>query len=351
MSLRRGVIVLGSGKRIQDAALPALMRLEDRYEVRAVFARKAKAIEVEGRSIEVRALDSLRAGELRPGELVVCAVKKSAVPDVVRAVARMAPGALDLLIDTPVLLFKHLGHLRRLQAFRKVWVAEDTITLPAFDPVRNAIASGAIGELTNAVFQQSAWAYHGFAMAKAVLGLSLVASARRRAIEPPYAWRTGKLANGRRFQVLEPRDYPIGRMLFTGTRGSIADYPQREDDQLLLETIVRDGRVHGFRVGDHATELDDAERSLMDPVADAAEGRCGIGGVTATMESQKRVGFLRLLRRIDAGEGAYPLEQAIDDSVVDWHLDRFGRYVSNPLTSPQFATARLALRALTKFGG
>ena len=344
MSGKRGVIVLGSGKRIQDAALPALARMDDRFELRSVFAKTAKTIEVEGRKIEVRPLDSVILGDLHPGDLVICAVKKSAVPHAIREVARLAPGALDLLVDTPVLLFKHLGHLRRFDAFRHAWVAEDTLTLPAFDPVRAAIASGAIGELTHAIFQQSAWAYHGFAMAKAILGLSFIKSARRRPIQAPYAWRAGQLANGARFEVLEPRDYPIGRMLFAGTAGSIADYPQREPNQQQLEMIVDGKQVTGFRVGDHICELDDAERSLMDPVD-------GPGGATATMEAQKRVGFLRLLRRIESGEGAYPLEQAIDDSVVDWHLHRFGRYIANPLTSPQFGSSRLALRALTKFGG
>jgi len=344
MTGKRGVVVIGSGKRVQDAALPALARAEDRFELRAVFARTAKTITVEGRSIDVRPLDDLVVGDLHPGDLVICAVQKSAVPSVVREVASLAPGALDLLVDTPVLLFKHLGHLRRFRGFRNAWVSEDTITLPAFDPVRAAIADGAIGEVKALLFQQSAWAYHGFAMAKAVLGLSFVKRARRQVVETPYAWRRGVLANGARFQVLEPRDYPIGRMLFCGTRGSIADYPQREPNQLLLETWIEGGRVRGFRVGDHVTELDEAERSLMDPIEHAAS-------VTATMEPQKRVGFLRLLRRIDAGEGAYPLSHAIDDSVVDWHLDRFGRYVANPLTSPRFPTAQLALRALTKLGG
>jgi hypothetical protein len=72
------------------------------------------------------------------------------------------------------------------------------------------------------------------------------------------------------------------------------------------------------------------------------------GGVTVWMEGQKRVGFLRLLQSIAAGEGAYPLEQAVDDTVADYHLERIGRYTPNPFTSPRSGLGRLLLKVLTK---
>jgi len=338
---RRRVWVLGAGKRVLDAALPALARAADRFELAGVYARTGRTVTVEGREQAVQPLDELEPGQPAAGDLVVMAVSKAAVPAVLERLARTDLSGVDLLIDTPVLLFKHLGHLGRLARFRSVSVAEDTVALPCWDPVRTVVESGAIGELRRAVFQQSAWAYHGFAMAKAVLGLSPVRRARRRRLEAPYAWRTARLANGCELLGLEPRDYAIGRMLLLGTRGSIADYPQREENQLLLEPIVEDDHCRGFRIGDAVALLDEAEQSLMGPA------RPGLG-VTARMEDMKRVGFLRLLRQIGAGQGAYPLEQALDDSTVDWHLERFGRYAANPLTSPRFPTARLALGALTR---
>jgi hypothetical protein len=57
------------------------------------------------------------------------------------------------------------------------------------------------------------------------------------------------------------------------------------------------------------------------------------------------------LRRIADGAGAYPLERALEDTVVDHHLERLGRYRPNPLTTPRGARAPLFLRALTRFGG
>ena len=67
------------------------------------------------------------------------------------------------------------------------------------------------------------------------------------------------------------------------------------------------------------------------------------------MDGMKRVGFLRLLQDVDEGRGAYPLERAVEDTVVDYHLEKFGRYVTSPLTSPHFASWRLVMRWLTRY--
>jgi hypothetical protein len=65
----------------------------------------------------------------------------------------------------------------------------------------------------------------------------------------------------------------------------------------------------------------------------------------------KRVGFLRLLREVAAGRAAWPLVEGLDDTVVDWQLERLGRALPWWLCGPRTAHGRLALRALTRLGG
>ncbi len=343
---RKQVLVLGSGKRVCEAVLPALARAADRFELQAVLARSAKTVAADGRTYAVRALDGLARQELAAADLIIACVAKAATPAVLAQLAQLAPQELastDLLIDTPVMLFKHLGHLRRLDPFRAVWVAEDCTTLPALDAARAFLATGAIGRLDELVLFQSAYAYHGLAMAKAVFGERFVARARRTRWSAPYAERVVRLRAHGTLRVVEPRDYAIGRWLFVGERGQLADYPAK--DHQRLAPIVEHGRAVGFRAGEVETRLADDERELMGhPLR---EGAGEHDGVACWMEGMKRIGLLRLLRRIDRGEGAYALDQAVDDTVCDWHLERFGRYVANPLTTPRSPTARAALRALT----
>jgi hypothetical protein len=69
------------------------------------------------------------------------------------------------------------------------------------------------------------------------------------------------------------------------------------------------------------------------------------------MDGMKRVGFLRLLRSIAGGAGGYPLDEALEDAVVDYHLERLGRYRSTPLTNPRARLARLSYKWITRLAG
>lgn len=333
----RRVWILGSGKRVQDAAIPAIRRATG-FTLQGVLARTAKTITVEGEDVHVTPLADLKSEELQPGDLIFSAVAKVAVPDVLATLGKLGVGEVDLMIDTPVLLYKHMGCLPLLDPFRNVWVSEDTTTLPCWDPVRASIAAGDIGEVRRVVLDRSGYAYHAFAMGKAVFGNSFVRAAKR--------WKSEKrrgahFMSGGELEIRDPRDYSIGRIRIEGTTAAISDSPDKSEH--LLQAIIVNGECTGFRVGAHESLLSDVERTLMG-------GPKGVptAGVTVWMEGQKRVGFLRLLNAINSDAGAYPLEQAIDDTVADYHLERVGRYAPNPFTSPRSGLGRFLLRVLTK---
>ncbi|MEM7310491.1 MAG: hypothetical protein AAF682_27700 [Planctomycetota bacterium] len=340
----RGVLIIGSGKRVREAGLPALHRLPQDFEVRMVLARTAKELEADGRTYAVHAIDRLDAAALDGVGLVYLAVTKNAVPDVLRRLATLDVGGVDLLIDTPVVRFKHFRHIALLDAFRAAWVAEDCAYLPWLDPVRKAVAAGAIGEVEGALFYQSAYAYHGVATAKALLGDTRVKRARRRKMEKGFGLRELQLAGGKGAWIFEPRDYSVGRVALLGRSGSIADFEHDGPGHLQLSPVVEDGDVTGLRLGDEVTAFDDDEVQLLR--GDAPEL-----GLTARMDALKRVGFLRLLRAIAAGRGGYPIDDAIDDMVVDYYLEKLGRYLATPLTESRSGIARGLLKLVTRAGG
>lgn len=341
------VLIVGSGKRVREAALPALQQLGGRFAIEGIYARTAKRIEARGVEYEVLPLDELPAASVRAADLLYLAVGKDAVPAVLDRLEAFEAGGLDLLIDTPVVRFKHFRHAARLGRFRHVWVAEDCVELPWLDVVREAVAGGALGELRRAVFFQSAYAYHAVATLKAVLGSPRVLYGRRRRLGRGFGCRSLRFAGGRAALLFEPRDYAVGRFLLVGTRGSISDYPLKESGNLLLEPVVSDGACRGFRLGDHASELAPGEVELMGAWGTGA----GADGVTARMEDMKRVGFLRLLEGIHAGRGGYPVREALDDMVVDYYLEKLGTYVASPLTSAKSALGRWLLGAVTRAAG
>lgn len=342
---RRRVLIIGSGKRVREAALPVFERASELFELAGVFSRTPKRIESEGREVLVRGLDTLSPAELATIDLVYMVVSKPAVPGVLRRLVSLGIRDCDLLIETPVMLFRHLGHLGLLRAFRNTWVSEDTSTLPCFDPLHDLVASGELGALKSARFDRSAYAYHGVAMAKAALSCTRVASARQKSLSGDTRQRDLTLvrADGarRHATLLDPRDYSKGRMSFELERGRVAENSDEAGAPTLrLEPEFAGEGLTGFRLGDHRRTLDDAERSLMGTRGEGA-------GLTAWMDGMKRVGFLALIRQIAAGRGAYSLDQALEDAVVDYHLEKLGRYWSTPLTDPRRALSRWSYRLVT----
>jgi hypothetical protein len=337
-------VIIGSGKRVRQAALPALQRSERRFDVQALFARTAKQLDVDGVEYEVAPLDALDASLLASTDLLYVAVAKDAVPRVLAHVCAHDVSRVDVLIDTPVVRFKHFGHAARLASFRSAWVAEDCAYLPWLDTVRAAFASGAFGALQRVTFHRSAYAYHGLATTKTLFDCPSVARGRRTRGPGGVVTRELDLGRGRRATIVEPRDYAAGHITLAGERGSASDQPQAAPGATAFETVVRDGVCRGFRIGDVETRLDDDEAELTrgDP-----EG----ASITARMEAMKRVGFLRLLRAVDAGRGAYPLESGLDDMVVDYWFEKLGFWWKTPFSSPRSSLGRGLLRAASRFGG
>lgn len=323
MSARR-VWIVGAGKRVRETALPALLSLPAKYEVAGVVARSSRELEAAGRRFPVRAFGDLRRHDLAPRDLVYVAVGKDAVPTVLEGLVRFDRARLELLIDTPVLRFKHLRHRSLLEGWERTGVAEDTIHLPWYETAR-----AAAGDISSVSFENSAYAYHGLAQAKALSGARGVRRARRVSLEGGRARRELELSFAGsdrtvRATIREPRDYSVGRVVVVGARGLVTDRLQAPGEGLLLAPVLEGSRCVGFRAGEAMTRLlpEEIELALADPAG---------ASVTARMESMKRIGFRRILASIAAGRGAYPMEEGLEDMAVDWFLERFGRWRATPL--------------------
>ena len=346
------VLIVGSGKRIQKAALPALQRMAGTLDVARVYAKHAKTISASGVDYAVEAFETFTPNDLDGIGLIYMAVSKNVVPRVLAQFVAAGVSGVDVLIDTPVVRFKHYRHAAKLESFRNAWVSEDCIALPWFDVLRKFLdETGA--ELTHVAFHQAAYAYHGVATAKALLGSRVVTRGRRRKTHGETALRTLSFANGATAEVHEPRDYSTGRVVLTTTKGVISEREGEGDYHLTpLRGATPTDPWSGFRISSpgssYESTLDDDEMALLQGDATSIDAGASI---TSRMDDLKRVGFLRLLRQIASGHGTYPASEAIDDTVVDYHLEKFGLYLANPFTSPRSPLGRFLLRTLTRAGG
>lgn len=340
---RRRVMVIGSGQRVREAALPAIASLPEAFELAEIRSRKPKTIESGGAEHEVRALEGLSQADIDAIDLIYLVVKKPAVPLVLKQLGALNLAHTDLLIETPVLLVKHLGHRSLLRPFRNVWVSEDCATLPWIDLAFEAAHQQGFGDLERAVLDRSGYAYHGLALLRTLFAGQRLVSAKRKPAGDGLRRRTYRYSGGGLGEVLEPRDYGTGALDLEFTSGRISDRPN-EAAAVILEPIVEGGCCLGFRAGELERQLSPAEQALMGSPK-------GSSGVWAWMDGAKRVGFHRLLASIAAGRGAYPLADALDDSLIDYHVERLGRYRPNPLTSASGALSGPLYGLLTRVAG
>ena len=101
------VAIVGAGKRVLETALPSLRAAGEPLALEGIYARSAREVESSGATVEVRPLDELLARGLDGVDLIYLAVGKDAVPGVLASLAALRPTRTDLLIETPVVRFRH----------------------------------------------------------------------------------------------------------------------------------------------------------------------------------------------------------------------------------------------------
>ncbi|MFH2002811.1 MAG: hypothetical protein ABIK28_24290 [Planctomycetota bacterium] len=345
---RKKLLIIGAGVRVSETVLPAIEALEDRFTLTDIVTRSRKSVKSRKREYEANRLDSLEQSSVTEADLVYMAVSKQAVPAVLKRLARFDLTGVDLLIETPVLLFKHFYFSRLLKKFRNVWAAEDSVQLPCFDLLRSAGSQGYAGGWERVDFHHSAYKYHGLAMMKLLLGAERIVSAQREGRNPQEICRHVHFPNGRYGRVQEPRDYSKGWFLLSGPGMKVTDRLQVNAGEQRLEPIFSKDLCRGFRIHDYASYMEEEEASLCGT-------RCASPTVTVTslMEGMKRVGFYRMLKRIDDQGAGYPVENALDDMVVDYYLDKLG-FFFNPFMGIRTFGGRFMLNAfsglLNRFG-
>ncbi len=316
------VLVIGAGRRVKGAVLPALHCLGDRFRVAAVVARSARAITVGGR--ELHTVASLDDVELAAIDLVYLAVSLPQVPRVLADLAARPVGHAVLMIDTPVLPPSGLAASRHFAAFGRVLVAEDTLALPPYLLARDLIESGAIGRLQTIFFFHSGYKHHALASLKRLSGDQPI----RRIVNHKFAGKLRQkeieLGGGVRAVMYEPRDYATGKLLLAGERGFIADYDHAGDSVRRIGYQVEGPIYRGLTLDGQLVPPAGLDLAYLERVGtDVFDG--------TPMNTMKLRGLMDLLDAALAPSSPYhyTVEEGIADHLAMRVVDRVG-FVAAP---------------------
>jgi len=212
------VLVVGSGKRIQKAFLPALELCRDQFEVLGIqsphILEKQELLSRWSLSGYAAPADA----PFKEADLVVVSVPRRQKYGILK---RFPLGNYDLLIDTPAIgTILDRYRLNILNRFRRVLVAEDFIRYPQFTLLTQAAEQGALGTVERVDMSRIGYSYHGLALLRRFFG---------------YA-RIDKMGKA---PCLPGENLRIA-MEFGGERTGLFSYPySRDDGQIEIEGSER----------------------------------------------------------------------------------------------------------------
>jgi predicted dehydrogenase len=258
---RLRALVIGSGYRVRNAFLPALICLDSNVDVVGVHSRNIAHARAAGEQFGVAAIEDLRS--LRPGDvdLVLISVTATSNLAVLRGTKHLAPGAA-LVMDTPAVgRPADLGHLDLYRRWRSVRVAEDFMNLPQFRVVGKLIDSGALGDVVHLRQTNMGYRYHALALLRSWLGLPQVRSTRCR-------WSRGaanivyRFPGGVTGEVIEPYTRADGSFEVVGSRASVSGHMmgyqtsgQPDGEAGRLERVEDQSGLSGFRIVGAGAEM------------------------------------------------------------------------------------------------
>ena len=254
----RRVLVVGAGKRVEEAIVPALLGLGDAVEIAGVWARSSRKISFYGGEFTVQTETAPDAYDLQAIDAVIVAVTRSQVPTVIRQLARHDTSRMALMLDTPVLDPGDLGATRSFKRFRRVVCTEDSIALPPIAAAKRLIDEGAVGRVRSVHLFHSGWRNHALASLRYLTGMRKPSRITMRRWNPKWSETRVRLAGGIRASVVQPHIHGNGRILVVGEKGAIVDYRTDRADAVEIGYLVENGMYRGITVrGAHVdSELD-----------------------------------------------------------------------------------------------
>lgn len=312
--MKKNILIIGIGKRTRNDILPAL-QASGKFNVIGIYARTAREVQVGEAFYSVKKLDSLTANELAQADWIYMGVLVQDLMNVLKFLSSFATKNVRLLMDTPVLPRRYAKAKKYFDNFLETVVAEDVIYLPWIDPLRNVLG----GKITRLVFDQSAYAFHGIALAKTLVDSRKFKKAR---IEAVNGKKTVQLVSpaGVHVSVIEPRDYSKGHMIFSGPAGTVSDSLPYNDSS--MRPIISKGLCIGLNIGGIAKNFSEAESKLVGPVPENAT-------ITSLTLQLKRIGMMTMLNSLAENEnGGWSVEDAFQDIRLHEYVHYFGKYIN-----------------------
>ncbi len=312
--MKKNIILIGAGKRLQNDVIPAL-EVSDAFNVVGIYARSTRTILISNLSQQVRSLNELDFEKIKKADWIYIGVPSSSLRSVFKFLAGFPLKNISLLVDTPVIPWRYSRVKKYFKNFYQVVVAEDIVYLPWIEPLKKALG----GKITEMIFEHSAYAYHGIALAKTLADCRNFKKARLDKLNGETAMKL-EFSNGAAVSIFEPRDYAKGAMIFSGPSGKIDDcFPY---SGASMFPIVCEGKCLGINIAGEKVIFSEQETKLIGPVLKNAT-------ITSMTLQLKRIGLLKIFKGLAEEEkNGRNVSDAVSDTRLNEFVHWFGWFVN-----------------------
>lgn len=311
------VLLIGSGRRIRNNFIPALMCLADTHKIFGLYSPTKIHREEVCDKWNIPAISSLTNYSFDAIDVIVVSVSIAAVPDVLNEIIDKGKNK-TLVIDTPV--FSSLKDFRfaiKLNYFKKVLVTEDYIGFPQFKIMRDYVTKGKLGEIEKIELFHTGYQYHGLALIRSFINLRKVKNIRKiKNSENEFSYIFNFPAAARGY-LIHPYKRLDGWAYISGSNGSIIYDPGELFDYSENPDVIKLS---------YQKDDDDQVTFLVDNVAVAKQLQPYFFQKIKKLDIEdnsdfnifKTCGLLDILRATggDAIANNYSLSEALYDSAI-----------------------------------
>lgn len=338
---QKNVLVIGSGKRVQSAILPALACLKSVYRIAGICTRSEHAVRIPGAKTVIWTNDQLAATDFSAIDLIIIAVPSSQVVPVCRELVSAGARHCVVYVDTPVLPFRDMLQCGIFSLFKAVRVSEDYRSMLCYDAAARIIRNGHIGTLKHIYLFHAGYAYHAIAIVKKLAGCQWVQTIRRVSISREIHEVRLRLPGGVGATIVEPKDYSVGRFLLVGDKGCISDYPLEGVRAICLSYSGTGVHIRGLRASGALRKWYRLHSKYRpDIVSDVAE--------SVPLQYQKIEGLVRMYDTAfhPTFPYAYAWHEGLYDSIVSSITNRLGWFWDAGLARSGESIVRMFIRVL-----
>lgn len=238
------VLLIGSGKRIQNNFIPALQALPEKFTIIGIHSRTREHYERVAKEKGIPPIHELTAELYASVDVVAISVSPGVWPIFLSRMKASAPH-INLVVDTPLVLHG-LSLFRKLSQFKNVIATEDYISFPQFTLLRIIADSGALGKIRSVRLMHNGYRYHGTSLIRSFFDYALAERFTSRFTSPDNIDMRLDLPGNAYGEIIEPYEGHMGHIEIMGERGGITSAEERGDFTYQIKPEIEHGEVVAY---------------------------------------------------------------------------------------------------------